>query len=132
MHRYRDQIALVAALLAPLAITAALVPLRTTSLSGANAALVLVVVIVAVSTNGHRLAGALAALSSAVWFDFFLTEPYQRFTITKASPVVARPHDKTRIGFGHLTRFARRGRCGVRIGSDPPPAAGRVRASHVS
>jgi K+-sensing histidine kinase KdpD len=27
------------------------------------------------------LAGLLAAVSSAVWFDFFLTVPYGRFTI---------------------------------------------------
>jgi Domain of unknown function (DUF4118) len=41
-----------------------------------------VVVVVAVAANGSRIAGALAALSAAVWFDFFLTEPFQRFTIT--------------------------------------------------
>ena len=33
---------------------------------------------VAVAANGYRLAGVLAALSAAVWFDFFLTQPYQR------------------------------------------------------
>jgi hypothetical protein len=36
----------------------------------------------AVAVNGYRLAGVLAALSTAVWFDFFLTQPYGRFTIT--------------------------------------------------
>ena len=87
MSRYRDLVALVAAVLGPLVVSLALVPLRTTSLSGTNAALVLVVVVVAVSINGHRLAGALAALSSAVWFDFFLTQPYQRFTITKSADI---------------------------------------------
>jgi hypothetical protein len=87
MPQYRDQVALIAALLAPLAVSAVLVPLRTTSLSGTNAALVLVLVIVAVSTNGHRLAGALAAVSAAVWFDFFLTQPYEHFTITKSADI---------------------------------------------
>jgi K+-sensing histidine kinase KdpD len=42
-----------------------------------DAALVLVVVIVAVAANGHRLAGLLAALSAAAWFDFFLTAPHR-------------------------------------------------------
>jgi K+-sensing histidine kinase KdpD len=87
MPRFRDQVALVASLLAPLAVAAALVPLRNTSFSGADAALVLVVVVVAVSANGHRVAGALAALSSAVWFDFFLTQPYQRFTVTTSADI---------------------------------------------
>ena len=39
-------------------------------------------VIVAVAAGGSRLAGVVAAASSALWFDFFLTEPYQRFTVT--------------------------------------------------
>jgi hypothetical protein len=88
MPRYpaRDRCAVVAALVAPLALSAALLPLRT-SFSTAEVALVLVVVVVAVAANGHRLAGALAALSAAVWFDFFFTQPYQRFTITKAADV---------------------------------------------
>ncbi len=88
MPRYlnRDRVALVAAVLAPLAVAAVLVPFRTT-LSSANAALVLVVVVVAVASNGHRLAGALAAVSAAVWFDFFLTPPYERFTITRAADI---------------------------------------------
>ena len=83
MSRYlgRDRIALVAALVGPFAVSALLVPLRS-GLSNANVALVLVVVVVAVAAIGNRFAGALAALSAAVWFDFFFTEPYQRFTIT--------------------------------------------------
>src|SRR5215469_9514009 len=39
-------------------------------------------VVMAVAVNGYRLSGVLAALSTAVWFDFFLTQPYGRFTIT--------------------------------------------------
>ena len=38
--------------------------------------------VVAVAAAGHRAAGVLAAVSAAVWFDFFLTVPYERFTIT--------------------------------------------------
>jgi K+-sensing histidine kinase KdpD len=38
-------------------------------------ALVLVVAVVAVAAIGNRLAGALAAVSAAAWFDFFFTVP---------------------------------------------------------
>lgn len=82
----RDRIAVVAALVAPLAVSALLVPLRTT-LSTADVALILVVVVVAVAANGHRPAGVLAAVSAAAWFDFFFTQPYQRFTITKSDDI---------------------------------------------
>ncbi len=46
-----------------------------------NAALVLVLVVVAVGATGQRLAGVLAAVSSTVWFDVFLAVPYHRLTI---------------------------------------------------
>ncbi|MCT9933788.1 DUF4118 domain-containing protein [Planotetraspora sp. A-T 1434] len=78
-----DRMALVAALVAPLALAAVLLPLRGT-FSNVDVALVLVVVVVAVAVTGRRLAGVLAALSAAVSFDFFFTQPYQRFTIVKA------------------------------------------------
>ena len=64
----------------PLAVAAALSGLRD-ALPNANAALVLVLVVVAVAAAGHRPSAIVAALSSAVWFDFFLTKPYHRFTI---------------------------------------------------
>src|SRR5215469_18604587 len=88
MPRYldRDRLALAAAVLGPLAVAAALVPFRA-QLSGTNSALILVVVIVAVASNGNRLAGGLAAVSAAAWFDFFLTRPYERFTITNAADI---------------------------------------------
>ncbi|HYO17792.1 MAG TPA: DUF4118 domain-containing protein [Dermatophilaceae bacterium] len=35
------------------------------------------------------MAGVLAALSGGVWFDFFLTEPYQRFTIADPDDIEA-------------------------------------------
>jgi hypothetical protein len=78
----RDRAALIAGLLAPLALSVLLVPWRN-SLPNTDAALVLVALVVAVAANGHRGAGLLAAVSAAVWFDFFLTEPYERFTITR-------------------------------------------------
>jgi hypothetical protein len=88
MPRYlgRDTIALAVALVGPLACSAALAPFRA-RISNTNVALILVVVVVAVAANGHRLAGALAALSAAVWFDFLFTQPYQRFTITTRADV---------------------------------------------
>lgn len=68
------------ALAAPGATCVILAALRNV-LPNANAALVLALVVVAVAAVGHRPSGLVAALSSAVWFDFFLTEPYYDFTI---------------------------------------------------
>jgi K+-sensing histidine kinase KdpD len=77
----RNQVAILAGLGIPLALTAALVPFRS-SVPNTDAALALILVVVGVAASGHRLAGVLAAASAAVWFDFFLTMPYERFTIT--------------------------------------------------
>ncbi|MFJ8160102.1 DUF4118 domain-containing protein [Streptomyces sp. NPDC096136] len=85
-YRIHDAAALLAALAAPFLVALALVPFRT-DLSAVNAALVLVVAVVAVAAVGTRIAGVVAALSAAVWFDFFLTEPYRRFTITDREDV---------------------------------------------
>ena len=41
-----------------------------------------VAVIVAVAVVGNREAGFVATVSATVWFDFFLTRPYERFAIT--------------------------------------------------
>ncbi|WP_326638595.1 DUF4118 domain-containing protein [Streptosporangium sp. NBC_01755] len=78
----RDRIALVAALVAPPAVAAALLPFRA-GLPNTTVALVLVVIVVAVAATGHRLAGALAAISAALWFNFLFTRPYQHFTVTR-------------------------------------------------
>lgn len=82
----RDRIAVTAALLAPLLVALMLVPFRT-HMTSANLALILVVVVVAVAALGSRTAGVLAALSAATWFDFFLTRPYQRFTISHGDDI---------------------------------------------
>ncbi|MER8045423.1 DUF4118 domain-containing protein [Streptomyces sp. NPDC094032] len=76
----RDVAALVAAVLAPFLAALALLPLRT-SVTHTNLALLLVVVVVAVAALGNRLAGALAAVSAAAWFDFLHTPPYESFHI---------------------------------------------------
>ena len=82
----RDRAAVLAALAAPLAAALLLLPLRG-SWSNTNVALLLVVVVVAVAATGTRVAGALAAVSAVVWFDFFFTLPYDRFTIHSSADV---------------------------------------------
>jgi K+-sensing histidine kinase KdpD len=82
---YRTPV-LTAAVVVPLAVCASLIPFRH-SFDNANAALLLVLVIVAVASFGIRPAGVLAAVSSAVWFDFFLTVPYNRFTIANRDDI---------------------------------------------
>ena len=88
MSRYvnRDRLAVLAALAVPLALAAILIPFRT-SFPNTDAALALILVVVAVAANGDRLAGVLAAVSAAVWFDFFLTQPYERFSITSRTDI---------------------------------------------
>jgi hypothetical protein len=82
----RDRIAVLAALVAPLGAAAILLPFRA-SWSNTNVALLLVVVIVGVAAIGNRVAGALAAVWAAAWFDFFFTLPYYRFTIRRSADV---------------------------------------------
>ena len=81
IRRHRDAAANVAALVLPLGVAAILVPFRS-SFADPASALVLVAVVVAVAAVGHRTAGFLATVSATLWFDFFLTRPYQRFAIT--------------------------------------------------
>ena len=83
---FRDRVAVAVGLVMPAAVAVALTPFRS-SFPNTDAALVLVAVIVAVAANGHRLAGILAAASAAVWFDFFLTRPYLRFSITHRTDI---------------------------------------------
>jgi K+-sensing histidine kinase KdpD len=81
LRTHRDAAANVAAVVLPLAVAAILVPFRA-SFAAPAAALVLVAVVVAVAGMGHRAAGFLASVSATLWFDFFLTRPYERFAIT--------------------------------------------------
>jgi len=86
VNRYltRDNAAILAALVAPLAAAAILLPFRA-NWPNTNVALLLVVVVVAVAAIGNRCAGALAAVSAAAWFDFFFTRPYERFSIRSSA-----------------------------------------------
>ncbi len=81
LRLHRDQIALVAALVMPLGVAAILVPFRS-SFANTASALILVAVIVAVAALGNRISGFVATISATVWFDFFLTRPYEKFAIT--------------------------------------------------
>lgn len=82
----RDHAAAVAALVLPPGLCAALIPARA-SLPNTDAALALVVLIGAVAVLGNRFAGWLAAAGTAVWFDFFLTVPYEHFAITHRTDI---------------------------------------------
>lgn len=73
-------------LVVPFVVCAALATVRD-DLTQATTALILVVLVVAAAATGDRLAGLLAALSSAAWFDFFLTAPYQTFDINSSDDV---------------------------------------------
>ncbi|TDW91284.1 DUF4118 domain-containing protein [Kribbella sp. VKM Ac-2566] len=85
VENYRTPV-LTASVLVPPVVCLLLTPFRE-HFDNANAALLLVVVIVAVAVFGIRLAGVIAAVSSAVWFDFFLTVPYDSFTIDSSNDV---------------------------------------------
>ena len=79
---------LVAAVATPIAMAAVLVPWRD-QLDAADGALFLVVVIVAIASTGRRLAATLAAVVSALAFDFLLTVPYESFRITNHQDLVS-------------------------------------------
>ena len=81
IRHHRDQIALVAAVVLPLGVAAILVPFRS-SFANTASALILVAVIVAVAALGNRVSGFVATVSATVWFDFFLTRPYEKLAIT--------------------------------------------------
>jgi K+-sensing histidine kinase KdpD len=57
------------------------------SIANTNAALGLVLLIVAAASTGIRAAGLVAAVSSAASFDFFLTQPYNQFAITDPADI---------------------------------------------
>jgi K+-sensing histidine kinase KdpD len=79
--RHRNGVVNVVAIVLPLGVAAILVPFRS-SFASAASALVLVAVIVFVAVIGNRIAGFLATVSATLWFDFFLTRPFERLAIT--------------------------------------------------
>jgi hypothetical protein len=86
LNGVRRNVGLVLGWLAPISVGAALVGVRD-HIQNANVALILVVVVVAAAAVGGRLAGATAAVVSALSFTFFHTQPYLRLTIDSADDV---------------------------------------------
>lgn len=74
------------ALLVPLGAAALLMPLRSHT-QPSNLALVMVLVVAATVVPGYKLAALAAGVSAGIWFDFFLTRPYESFTIHTSSDV---------------------------------------------
>ena len=87
MERQRPWVVALAALV-PLGICAVL-SVSDLGLTPATTVLVLVLVVVAAASTGVRVAGIVAAMSSGVWFDFFLTKPYHTLAITNRNDVEA-------------------------------------------
>lgn len=80
-RKYRQRLTTVAAIVVPLGVATALVPFRT-SFATTAAALILVAFIFAIAVAGNRFTGVVASVSAALWLDFFLIRPYDRFTIS--------------------------------------------------
>jgi hypothetical protein len=68
------------AVLGPIAVSGILVGFRN-QIRSSNAALVLVLVVLAAAILGGRWGGAVSAVVSALCFDFFFTRPYYSLTI---------------------------------------------------
>ncbi len=77
-----------AAAVAPLLACLVLAAFRS-SITAATAVLVLVLLVVGAASTGVRMAGIVAAVSGAVWFDFFLTKPYETLDINDHNDVEA-------------------------------------------
>jgi Domain of unknown function (DUF4118) len=76
----------VTALLGPLALSGLLVAFRG-DVFPTNAALVLVLPVLAAAIVGGRWGGAVSAVVAALCFDFFFTRPYYSFTISRRDDV---------------------------------------------
>ena len=68
-------------------VACALLALFRDTIANTNAALGLVLLVVAEAATGIRLAGIVAALSSAAGFDYFLTEPYNTLNISDRADI---------------------------------------------
>ncbi len=59
------------------------------SFANSAAALTFIAVITALAILGRRVSGFVASVSSALWFDFYLTTPYDKFTISQRANLEA-------------------------------------------
>jgi hypothetical protein len=95
---------------APVAVAAALVPLRD-SMRNVNVGLVLVLVVVAVAATGGHEAGAVAAVASTLAFDFFHTRPYLHLRIDSRNDIETTVFLlAVGLGVGHLAAREQRAR----------------------
>lgn len=81
LKRRRGAVVGVASLGLPLLLAIVFVPFRASFASSA-AALCFMALIAGVAILGDRRSGALASVSSAIWFDFYLTQPYDKLAIS--------------------------------------------------
>jgi hypothetical protein len=79
-------IEVVAAIVVPIAVGAALVPFRS-NVSPATAALGLAAAVSLIAALSTRLGGVVAAASAALSFDFFFTKPYGSLSISSAQEI---------------------------------------------
>lgn len=77
---------LTVAAVAPVAVSAGLVPVRS-HVSDATVALVLAALVALLAAIGTRLGAAVAALSAALSFDIGFTRPYGSFSISRAQDI---------------------------------------------
>jgi hypothetical protein len=70
----------------PLVAAIVLVPLRS-QIETSSLALIMVVVVVVSVTPGYRGTAVIAGPSAGIWFDFFLTQPYESFTIHRSADI---------------------------------------------
>ena len=87
IERHRSVVVAVAAL-APLVACSVLALFRG-SVTASTAVLVLVLLVIAAASTGIRIAGIVAAVSGGIWFDFFLTRPYETLAIHDSNDVEA-------------------------------------------
>lgn len=86
--RSHTTVVLGGAALGPLVVAAALGALHGT-VTATTSALILVLLVVAAASTGLRSAGIVAALSAAVGYDYFLTQPYNSLKIDHPDDVQA-------------------------------------------
>src|SRR5664280_168813 len=86
IRNYRLPLSFLAAVLIPPGLGGLFVPFRG-SFTNAASALLFIIVVVAVAVVGNRFTGFVASIGAALWFDFFLTRPYEKFAINQRSDI---------------------------------------------
>jgi hypothetical protein len=80
--RVRQGLTIVLAVLVPLAVATAWIPVRS-RLANTDLALILVLTVALLGVTGSRTVVAVSAVSGALWFEFFDTVPFQRLAIDR-------------------------------------------------